>query len=162
MTDDIIRKATTADYIETIDNLRAEVERLQDRLNMLKEHNFVDATPDGSYALRIMQSYREMCNCLVSDSIDAPPTNPLCIEMNRVNELRKAELDKAISDLSHVDAWKAKAIEERAKSMYPFDGVFTWTDLPEDDRVDTDCPIVTICGKTHWRNAAARELEEEQ
>jgi len=29
MTDDIIRKATTADYIETIDNLRAEVERLR-------------------------------------------------------------------------------------------------------------------------------------
>ena len=58
-------------------------------------------------------------------------------------------------------AWQAKAIEERAKSMYPFDGVFTWTDLPEDDRVDKDCPIVTIWGKTHWRNAAARELEEE-
>ena len=57
--------------------------------------------------------------------------------------------------------WKAKAIEERTKSMYPFDGVFTWTDLPEDDRVDKDCPIVTIWGKTHWRNAAARELEEE-
>ena len=29
MTDDIIRKATTADYIETIDNLRAEVGRLR-------------------------------------------------------------------------------------------------------------------------------------
>ena len=29
MTEDIIRKATTADYIETIDNLRAEVERLR-------------------------------------------------------------------------------------------------------------------------------------
>ena len=29
MTDDIIRKATTADYIETIDNLRAEVKRLR-------------------------------------------------------------------------------------------------------------------------------------
>ena len=66
---------------------------------------------------------------------------------------RAAEADR--------DAWKAKAIEERAKSMYPFDGVFTWTDLPEDDRVDKDCPIVTIWGKTHWRNAAARELEEE-
>lgn len=32
MTDDIIRKATTADYIETIDNLRAEVERLRSQL----------------------------------------------------------------------------------------------------------------------------------
>ena len=29
MTVDILRKATTADYIETIDNLRAEVERLR-------------------------------------------------------------------------------------------------------------------------------------
>ena len=29
MTDDIIRNATTADYIETIDNLRAEVGRLR-------------------------------------------------------------------------------------------------------------------------------------
>ena len=32
MTDDIIRKATTADYIETIDNLRAEVERLRSEI----------------------------------------------------------------------------------------------------------------------------------
>ena len=63
--------------------------------------------------------------------------------------------------LAEAKRWKAKAIEERTKSMYPFDGVFTWTDLPEDDRVDKDCPIVTIWGKTHWRNAAARELEEE-
>ena len=31
MTEDIIRKATTADYIETIDNLRAEVERLRSK-----------------------------------------------------------------------------------------------------------------------------------
>ena len=29
MPDDIIRKATTADYIDTIDNLRAEVKRLR-------------------------------------------------------------------------------------------------------------------------------------
>ena len=36
MTDDIIRKATTADYIETIDNLRAEVERLQRLMDVVE------------------------------------------------------------------------------------------------------------------------------
>ena len=38
MTDDIIRKATTADYIETIDNLRAEVERLRSLNESLMEN----------------------------------------------------------------------------------------------------------------------------
>jgi hypothetical protein len=65
-------------------------------MNQLQEHHFINATPDGNYALRILQSYRDMCNVSCSDAIDAPPTNPLCIEMNKVNEQRKTELDKAI------------------------------------------------------------------
>lgn len=64
------------------------------------EHNFVDATPDGNYALRILQSYRALCNTEWSDVIGIPTTNPLCIEYNRINDLRKKELDKAIEKLN--------------------------------------------------------------
>ena len=39
MTDDIIRKATTADYIETIDNLRAEVKRLRAAVGVWEKAN---------------------------------------------------------------------------------------------------------------------------
>lgn len=111
MTDDIIRKATTADYIETIDNLRAEVERLRSTLVNLKAHNYVNAFPDGGYAMRILQSYREMCDQYVSDDITGGPTNPVYIAMNEANEKRKIELDKAISDLAGIAAKDARIKE---------------------------------------------------
>lgn len=114
MTDDIIRKATTADYIETIDNLRAEVERLRSTLVNLKAHNYVNAFPDGGYAMRILQSYREMCDQYVSDDITGGPTNPVYIAMNEANEKRKIELDKAISDLAGIAAKDARIKELEA------------------------------------------------
>jgi hypothetical protein len=66
------------------------------------EHNYVDATPDGGYALRILKSYRSLCDCNWSDVIGSEPTNPLCIEMNKINEKRKTELDDAIAKLEAV------------------------------------------------------------
>jgi hypothetical protein len=69
------------------------------KLDRLQGHNFIDATPDGNYALRILQSYRSMCNVSWTDIIGAPPTNPLCSKMNEINEKRKAELDEAITKL---------------------------------------------------------------
>jgi hypothetical protein len=76
------------------------IAELESRLRLLKEHNYIDARPDGKYALRILQSYRNMCNVSWSDVINEPPTNPLCIEMNKINEMRKTELDIAIEKLS--------------------------------------------------------------
>ena len=62
----------------------------------------IDANPDGGYALRILKAYREDCECHMTDNTEGkPPTNLLCIEMNRVNEERKAELDRAIHILKN-------------------------------------------------------------
>ena len=52
MTDDIIRKATTADYIETIDNLRAEVERLRSENEALNE-KLIEAKAKEIYPFNI-------------------------------------------------------------------------------------------------------------
>lgn len=65
------------------------IAELESCLKLLQGHNYVNATPDGSYALRILQSYRAMCDVQWSDAIDAPPTNPLCIEMNKVNDAKR-------------------------------------------------------------------------
>lgn len=59
MTDDIIRKATTADYIETIDNLRAEVERLRSENKIISDraahHDRQDAKEIELLAARIAE-----------------------------------------------------------------------------------------------------------
>lgn len=84
---------------DAIDNATTMAER---RI-LLKEHNFIDATPDGNYALRILKSYRNMCDVKVSNELTGEPTNPLCIEINRINEKRKIELDAAIKKLTRDD-----------------------------------------------------------
>lgn len=85
---------------------RERIADLEARAKFYQEHNFVDATPDGGYAMRILQSYRAMCNCSWSDVIGGEPTNPLCIEMNAVNEKRKIELDEAIAKLAVIEGGK--------------------------------------------------------
>jgi len=75
---------------------------------------YIPDHPDGDYALRILQNYRAMCDYSCSDVLGAEPTNPLCIEMNRANELRKAELDKAIAAL---DGSQAKRIADLTKAL---------------------------------------------
>lgn len=57
--------------------------------------NFVDATPDKDYALRILKSYRDNCDCKF---IMNNPT-PLIEEMNRLQDERAKILDKAIEIL---------------------------------------------------------------
>ena len=61
----------------------------------------VDATPDEEYPLRILQAYRDNCNCkwVESTDPDAPPTSPLLKAMNEQNDKRAAILDDAIAVL---------------------------------------------------------------
>ena len=60
----------------------------------------VDATPDEDYPLRILQAYRQHCDCQWAESTDGEePTNPLLIAMNEMNEARAKILDKAIAKL---------------------------------------------------------------
>ncbi|MCK9571075.1 hypothetical protein M0R72_19155 [Candidatus Pacearchaeota archaeon] len=101
--DDICYNSLAEEYGKAIDELvtsRERIAELEGRAKFYQEHNFVNATPDGGYALRILQSYRSMCNCSWSDVLGGDPTNPLCIEMNTVNEKRKIELDEATAKLS--------------------------------------------------------------
>lgn len=58
----------------------------------------VDATPDGGYALRILQAYRQECDARWADATSGePPTNLLLIAMNDAQDKRAAELDRAIA-----------------------------------------------------------------
>ena len=59
----------------------------------------IDHTPDGGYALRILRRYREDgCNARWEDNTTGEPsTNPLLVEMNRLDDLRVAELDRTIA-----------------------------------------------------------------
>lgn len=57
----------------------------------------VEATPDGGYALRILQAYRANCDCRykVEGSVDSDVWDTV----NEHQEQRAAELDKAIAVL---------------------------------------------------------------
>ena len=63
----------------------------------------VDATPDKGYPLRILQAYREGCNCMWATSTgEEEVTDPLLKLMNDHNRQRAAILDKAIESLLKV------------------------------------------------------------
>jgi hypothetical protein len=64
------------------------------------ERKFIDATPDGGYALRILRAYRADCNIKWSDNTAGLKiSNSLLIELNKLQKLRAKELDKAIKKL---------------------------------------------------------------
>jgi hypothetical protein len=65
----------------------------------LKEKFFIDATPDGNCALRILKAYREDCNIRAADT--GLKRNPLIERFNKTQELRAKELDKAIEKLQN-------------------------------------------------------------
>lgn len=78
-----------------------EIERLNARIGQFKEHNYIDATPDGKYALRILSSYLDMTNCILTDNTTGDPSsNPFINEMNKLNELRRKELTDSIKKLT--------------------------------------------------------------
>ena len=61
----------------------------------------VDGTPNDGYVLRILQAYRENCNCKWSDTTDGQKTeNPLLVLMNEQQDQRAKLLDEAINKLA--------------------------------------------------------------
>ena len=68
----------------------------------------VDATPDEDYPFRILQAYRENCNCRWASSTDGQAMNPLCIKMNDDCEKRAEILDRAIKKLEATDSGEGK------------------------------------------------------
>jgi len=61
---------------------------------------YVDGTPDDDYPLRILQAYRQECDCKWTDTSDGTDTeNPLLKMMNAHCEQRAEILDEAIKKL---------------------------------------------------------------
>ena len=60
---------------------------------------YVDATPNGTYALRILQAYRDNCNCrYIILGMDEEYIKFYDM-MNELQDQRAKELDKAIGKL---------------------------------------------------------------
>lgn len=67
------------------------------------ERATIDATPDGNYALRILEHYRRDCDTLWSSGVNVIAVggddNPLINVMNEHQRQRAIELDAAIAKL---------------------------------------------------------------
>lgn len=60
----------------------------------------VDGTPNEGYPLRILEAYRQRCDCRWAENAgDDKVTNPLLIMMNEHCEQRADILDRAIEKL---------------------------------------------------------------
>lgn len=61
---------------------------------------YIDATPDDNYPMRILQAYRQRCDCQWAEDTDGGEVkNPLLKSMNEMNNKRAEILDKAIAKL---------------------------------------------------------------
>lgn len=61
---------------------------------------YIDGTPDSNYPTRILQAYRQNCDCRWSESTgEGKPISPLLKTMNEHCEERARLLDRAISIL---------------------------------------------------------------
>lgn len=67
----------------------------------------VDSTPDGGYALRILQTYRDECDRMYPNG--GVLTESEALDLNERQVQRAAELDKAIETLIEADELRAKA-----------------------------------------------------
>jgi len=64
-----------------------------------QEVKYVDSTPDKNYPLRILQAYRDNCDCFWATGIDGSCDNPIYELMNEHQKQRAEILDKAINKL---------------------------------------------------------------
>lgn len=76
-----------------------DLPKIRDDMDMKEMH--IDGTPDGNYALRILQAYRRRCNgkWIVEGKFAETNAKLLYDAMNEHQDLRAKELDKAIEIL---------------------------------------------------------------
>jgi hypothetical protein len=75
-----------------------DLPKIRDRIDM--KNQYVDGTPDGLYALRILKFIRQRCNeKWIVEGFDES-TTALYDAMNKHQDLRAKELDEAIRILS--------------------------------------------------------------
>lgn len=73
-----------------------EAEEMEKRANR-KPRKFIDSTPDGNYALRILRAYREDCDM----RWEGQPETEFIRLMNDLQDKRAEELDRAIECLQN-------------------------------------------------------------
>lgn len=74
-----------------------ELPKIKDRIDI--RYHYVDGTPDGSYALRILEAFRTRCNeKWILEGFDEG-TQRVYDAMNGHQDLRAKELDYAIAIL---------------------------------------------------------------
>jgi hypothetical protein len=75
-----------------------ELPKIKDRIDM--KHQYIDGTPDGQFALRILKFFRARCNeKWIVEDVDEK-ARAIYDAMNEHQDLRAKELNKAISILS--------------------------------------------------------------
>jgi len=85
----------------TLDAMRLHNSKKMDNV---KEVMNIDATPNEDYPLRILKTYRDLCDTRCSSITDffndMKEDNPIIVMMNKNQEQRAKILDKAINILS--------------------------------------------------------------
>lgn len=76
------------------DTLRVEVEQYR---RYVREHRYVDATPDDGLVARILESYIDE-SYVTDNTLGLPPDNPLCVQMNADQAKRNEIIRKALAD----------------------------------------------------------------
>ena len=98
------KRVELKDWLTTaLSQVQAEA-RGEDR--KYKEKMFIDATPDGDYALRLLRAYRDDCDLIWAETSGKKSKNLLIVEMNRLQKLRAKELNKAIFYLTKLSKEK--------------------------------------------------------
>lgn len=68
--------------------------KIRDEIDPKNYH--IDGTPDGNYAIRILQFYRELARCKWDVSCGSERLKTLYDTMNEHQDMRATELDAAI------------------------------------------------------------------
>lgn len=90
--------------LEEGEKAKTEIDRLTELLVAAQEEKqevqYIDATPNDEYPIRILQAYRQSATVKWADNIDGSCDNPLYKLMNEHCDKRAAILDEAIKVLS--------------------------------------------------------------
>jgi hypothetical protein len=94
------RRYPGADGQRTAAEAEARIRELEEALKQRVAHGYIDATPNGGYARRILQHYRNDCDGWYASNTDGGQDSPLVVALNKTNAARKAELDLALRILA--------------------------------------------------------------
>ncbi|MHA1971608.1 MAG: hypothetical protein ACTSW1_01375 [Candidatus Hodarchaeales archaeon] len=84
--------------IHDMESLESQVNELREIIMNQKSHNYIDATPNDGFVIRILESY--LSHDKWSDSIDSEPTDLLIIKMNELQDKRNDLIEKAIKSFN--------------------------------------------------------------